>query len=171
MIQEIFSAIKALNSDDHPWQISMAIVLGAFIGLTPTFSFHNIFMLFLVFLINVNFSIFILSFLLFSLLSFPMDPLFHSIGLSFLSSQSLEGLFTVMYNSTFWRLIYFNNSTIMGSFVFCLIISLPLFFLGQFVVKKYRSVIMEKLNQLGLVRAIKASKIYNIYASVSSITK
>lgn len=171
MLRTIFSAIKALNSDEHPWQISLAVVLAAFIGLTPTLSVHNFFILFLVFLLNVNFSIFFTFFLLFTIASFPLDPLFNNIGLLVLNVSSLEGLFTAMYNSTFWRLLYFNNSIIMGSFVFCLIMAVPLFFISQFVVKKYRTVIMEKLNKIGIVRAIKASKIYNIYNSVTSITK
>lgn len=171
MLNQIFSVIKALNSDEHPWQISLAIVFGAFVGLTPTIAFHNIFILFLVFLINVNFSVFVFSFLLFGTLSFMLDPIFHSMGLSILNTVSLISLWTAMYNTTFWRVMYFNNSVTMGSFVFCLLISVPLFFVCQFIVKKYRDTIMEKLNNFGLVRAIKASKLYTDYSSISTIGK
>lgn len=171
MLNQIFSVIKALNSDEHPWQISLAIVFGVFVGLTPTIAFHNIFILFFVFLINVNFSVFIFSFLLFGTLSFMLDPIFHSMGLSILNTTSLEGLWTIMYNTTFWRLMYFNNSVTMGSIVFCLVISVPMFFLCQFIVKKYRDTIMEKLNNFGLVKAVKASKLYSAYVSISNIGK
>ena len=171
MLNQVFSVIKALNSDEYPWQISLAIVFGAFVGLMPTIAFHNSFILFFVFLINVNISVFIFSFLLFGTLSFILDPLFHSIGLSILNIASLEGLWTAMYNTTFWRLMYFNNSVTMGSFVFCLLLALPLFYLCQFIVKKYRDTIMEKLNNFGFVRAVKASKLYSTYSSISNIGK
>jgi len=166
MLTQIASLIEALNSDEEPWQISLAVVFAAFVGLMPTMALHSVILIFIVLLLNINFSVFTIFVALFAIASYVLDPLFNSIGLMLLNNASLEGLWTAMYNTTFWRLIHFNNSIIMGSFFTSLILSLPLFFISQWAVKNYRDHILARLNGMGLVKMIKASKVYTLYSKV-----
>ena len=90
MLRRIIKVLKALNSNEAPWQISLGIIFGALLGLTPLFSLHNLVVLFLALFINLNISMMIVSFAAFSLIAYALDPVFHQVGLALLTSPGLE---------------------------------------------------------------------------------
>ncbi len=96
-----------------------------------------------------------------------LDPLFHAVGLSLLTAGALEGFWTGLYNTTFWRIQRFNNTVVMGSFVTALALFLPLYLLSNLLIRKYREHVLAWMRKLKIVQAVKASSLYNIYQKVS----
>ena len=169
MIRMVARLLRVLNSESNPSQISLAVVLAMVAGFTPFASLHNLVVFFLVLVLRVNLSGFILAFIFFSALSFALDPVFHHLGLALLTAGALEGLWTTMYDSTLWRLERFNNSVLMGSLVFSLAAAAPLFIASNLLIRKYRENILAYVRRSHVMQAFKATKLYRVYSSYSEL--
>ena len=167
MLTIIAKVLKILNSESEPGQISAALCLSMVAGFTPLYSLHNLLILFLVLLLRVNLSAFILGLTLFSTVAFLLDSVFHSIGLAALTLGPLEGLWTLLYNSPFWRIERFNNSILMGSLVFSSLFFIPLYLVLNLAIRRYREHILEWVRKTRIMKAFTVSKIYRAYHSVS----
>ena len=167
MLTIIAKIFKTLNSETDPFQISLALCFSMIAGLTPLWSLHNIVVLLLTLILRVNLATFLLGWAGFSGIAYLLDPLFHILGLHILTNNALQGLWTSLYNSTLWRLSNFNNSILMGSLVISLVLFVPLYFLSKLVVDKYREHILSWVMKSRIVQALKASKLYSVYQSIS----
>ena len=167
MIKMIAKFLKVLNSETEPGQISLAFCLAMILGLTPLMSLHNLVVILLMLLVRVNLSACILGWIFFSGIAYILDPLFNLIGLAVLTSKGLEGLWTSLYNITLFRLAKFNNSIVMGSFLFSLIFFIPLYLLSNQGIRKYRVYVLEWVQKTRLMKAFKANKLYKAYQAVS----
>ena len=167
MIQIVAKILKVLNSESDPGQISLALCLAMFAGFTPFLSLHNLVILFLVLVLRVNLSTFLLGLAAFSGLAYLLDPLFNRLGLFFLTADSLQGFWTDLYNSSFWRLTRFNNSILMGSFIFSLLLFFPLYLLANVAIRRYRENVLSWVRKSRIMQALTASKFYSFYQSAS----
>ena len=167
MLTIVARIFKILNSETEPAQISLSLCFAMVAGLTPLWTLHNLVVLLLVLILRVNLTTFILGWLGFTGVAYLLDPLFHVIGLNVLTQNSLQDIWTSLYNSTLWRFSNFNNSILMGSLIFSLILFIPLFFLSRLIIVKYREHMLEWIMKSPILKAVKASKFYNTYQSVS----
>ena len=167
MLTILAKIFKILNSETEPLQISLALCFAMVAGLTPLWSPHNILVLLLVLLLRVNLSTFILAWVGFSGIAYLLDPVFHTFGYKILTTASLQSLWTSLYNSTLWRLTNFNNSLLMGSLLLSMVLFVPLFMMSNLIIKKYREHILAWVMKLRIMQALKASKFYQHYQSVS----
>jgi len=166
----IAKLFKVLRSGESPGKIAGGFILGMLIGLTPIWSLHNLVVLILLIIINVNLGMAIFSFLLFSGFAYVFDPMFHSLGFWILVDiPALKGLWMSMYNTPVIALSKFNNTVVMGSLVVSLILLLPAFFAAKWFVVFYREHIDAKMQKLKIVQVIKGSKIYNLYEKIRNI--
>ena len=167
MLTIVARIFKILNSETEPAQISLSLCFAMVVGLTPLWTLHNLVVLLLVLILRVNLTTFIVAWLGFSGIAYLLDPLFHVIGLNILTYDALQGIWTSLYNSTLWRFTNFNNTVLMGSLIVSLGLFIPLFFLARLVIDKYREHILAWVMKSPIVKALKASKFYNMYQSVS----
>ena len=167
MIQLVAKILKVLNSESEPGQISLALCFALIAGLTPFLSLHNFVIIFLVLILRVNLSTFLLCLAVFSGAAYLLDPLFHRIGLALLTADSLQGFWTALYNSTIFRLSRFNNSVLMGSLFFSLLCFVPLYLAANWGIRQYRANILAWVRKSRIMKAFTASKFYSIYQSVS----
>ena len=167
MIKMLAKLLKVLNSDADPSQISSALGFALISGLLPFFSPVGLLVLFIVFLLRVNLSAYFLGTAFFSGIAYLLDPLLHRIGLAVLTAVPLEGFWTVLYNSTIWRIQKFNNSIVMGGLVFGVICFAPLVLLSNVLIRRYRDHVLAWVRKTRLMQAITASKFYDIYSRVS----
>ena len=144
MLGQIAKLIKVLNSETAPEQISLALAF--------------LLVLLLITVLRVNISIFLAGILLFSMLGYVLDPLFHRLGYWILTLEPLHGLFTWMNNSTLWRIENFNNTILMGSLVFSLLCFVPVYLLGIKLVERYRSQFIDWVKKTRLAQVLKAKK-------------
>lgn len=167
MLTMIAKLLKILNSEADPGQISLALSFSLLAGLPPTFSLHTIAVLLIVFLLRVNLSAFFLGTAFFAGAAYLMDPALHRIGLAVLTAGSLNSLWTGLYNSTAWRILRFNNTVVMGSFVAAIILFVPLFLLSNRLIRGYREHILAWVKRSRIMQAFFASRLYGIYQKIS----
>ena len=166
MLRLIARFLRVLNSETNPGQISLGFCFAMVAGLTPLMSLHNLVVLLLILILRVNLSAFLLGLGVFSGVAYLLDPLFHWYGWHILTAPSLEGLWTSLYNSTLWRLARFNNTMVMGSMVFSLALFVPLYFLSNSLIRRYRAHVLAWIQKTRLMQIFKASKVYQLYQSL-----
>ena len=170
MIQQVISLIRMLHSETDPRQISLGFALGMIPGLTPFMSLHNILVLLILLFVRANIGAAMLSWAVFSILAFALDPLFHRFGLFLLTGVgALQGLWTALYNAPLVPYTNFNNSVLMGSLVISLLAFYPVYWGGRVMVVKYRETVMERLNRLKIVHVFRASSLYKWYSRYSKL--
>ena len=160
MLRRIIKVLKALNSNEAPWQISLGIIFGALLGLTPLFSLHNLVVLFLALFINLNISMMIVSFAAFSLIAYALDPVFHQVGLALLTSPGLESFWMQFFSCPVFLFANLNNTIVMGSVISTLAVSVPLFFLLNLLVVKYRHVYNTFIGRFPVLKFLKVLDVY-----------
>ena len=160
MLRLIIKVLKALNSNEAPWQISLGIIFGSILGLTPFLSLHNLVILFLVLVINMNVSMVIVSCGVFSLIAYALDPLFHQLGYAVLTSPSLEGMWTQFFSCPILLLANLNNTIVMGSLITTLAAAVPSFYLLNVLVVKYRHAYNALIGKFPLLKFLKVLDIY-----------
>ncbi len=166
MLRLIARLLRVLNSETNPGQISLGFCFAMVAGLTPLMSLHNLVVFLLILILRVNLSAFLLGLGVFSGVAYLLDPLFHWYGWQILTAPSLEGLWTSLYNSTLWRLAWFNNTLVMGSMVFSLALFVPLYFLSNSLIRRYRAHVLAWIQKTRLMQIFKASKVYQLYQSL-----
>lgn len=170
MLTLLARLLKILNSDDSPSQIALAVVLAFIMGMTPLMSPHNALLLLLVLLLRVNLSLYFLALALFTLFAYLFDPLFEWVGLALLQSDALRPLWTSLYDSSFWRLMGYNNTLILGSLCCSLLLSLPLFLLMRVLVQRYRQDVIQWAARSRLGMMVKGSKFYSLYSHIGGLS-
>jgi len=167
MIRQIAKLIRILNSETAPINISLAICFGMVVGFTQMWSAHNLIILFIVLFFRVNLSAFILGTLVFKSLSFLLIGVFHQIGLSLLTAEIYRNLGTYLYNITFWKFDRINNTVVTGSILVSIIGFLPMLFLLNFLIKKYRKHILGYVRKTKIVKALMSSDFYHYYKKIT----
>lgn len=169
MLQMLAKLLKVLNSEVEPGQISLAFCFAMVAGFTPLLSLHNLLILFLILLLRVNLSAFILGLLFFTGFAYMLDPIFHKAGLAVLSAEPMKETFTTLYNNPYWRLTHFNNTIVSGSLLVSALLFAPLYFLFNILILKYRDYVLEMIRKSKAMQFFKASKFYQVYEKVSSL--
>jgi uncharacterized protein (TIGR03546 family) len=164
LLKFIQSLFNTLHSEGTPGQVAAGLALGAFLGLTPLVSLHNLVIFALICLLNVSFGGAMLGWAIFTPLGFLLDPVFDAVGRRLLlDTPALTPLWTTLANTPVVPLTNFNNSVVLGSVICTTMAFLPLWFLGRWGVERYRATIGPRVTSSKLYRAITASKLYNAY--------
>lgn len=170
ILQIIAKLIKILRSEASPNQIAWGFVMGMIIGLTPFWTVHNILLIILIAILKVNIGMAMFSFALFAGLAYLLDPVFHSFGYYLLVDvASLRSLWTTLYHMPVIALSRYNNTVVMGSLAFSLLLIVPMFPFARYFVVFYRKNIDPHLQKLKFMQLIKGSKIYQLYEKIKGI--
>lgn len=162
--------VKILRSAASPKQIGAGFIIGMIIGLTPFCTLHNLILIILLIILNVNIATAIFSFIIFGAIGYLLDPLFHHLGYFILVDiETLNGLWTWMYNLPVIALSRYNNTVIMGSLLTALILCIPVFILVRNGVVYYRENIDKKMQKWKIVQTIKGSSIYTFYEKLKRL--
>jgi uncharacterized protein (TIGR03546 family) len=95
--------------------------------------------------------------------AYMLDPLFDRVGVMILEAQSLQWLWTQLYNLPIVPFARFYNSIVMGSGVVALLLSPLVFFLAVVLVRRYREVVVERFKNSKFWKAVKATSLYKWY--------
>ena len=167
MIELIAKMLKVLNSETDPAQISLAFCLAMVMALTPLFSLHNLMVLLAALVLRVNLATFSVVWVVLSAVAWALDPVFHAIGLSILTSDGLNSMWTALYNTAWFRPAHLNNTVVMGSLLVSVVTFIPAFVIVKILVVKYREHLLAWIQKTRVMKLIKASKIYAVYQTIS----
>lgn len=164
IIKLIQSLVKALNSEGTPGQVAAGMAMGACLGLTPLLNLHNLLVVGVIMLLRVSVPGAMLGWLIFTPVGFLLDPLFERLGTALLvNTTSLEGLWAAAYSAPIVALANPTNTIVVGSVVGWAVLALPIFFSARAAVSRYRRTIYERYKDAKFFRALRASRVYNLY--------
>ncbi|MBN2416355.1 TIGR03546 family protein [bacterium] len=161
--------IKAFRSGSTPGRIAAGFALGFLLGVTPFRSLQGVILLTLLVLLDVNLAAGTVAMLLASLISIPLDRLFHAVGFSVLTLPVLQGFWTFLYNTPVAPLSRFYNTVVMGGFLTGLVLFLPLFFGMKRLVTAYRSGLDRRVQQWKIVQVLKSSRLVRFYLNIRDL--
>lgn len=167
MITLLAKLFSALNSDSSPRQISLAVVLGLAFGFSPLFTLQSFIILFFVLFIRVHLGSFILSFGVFSGVSYIFSFAIVAVGESLLTANGLQGVFNTLYQSSLFQLAHWHHTYVFGSVIVSILLAIPLYFVSNFLIVKYRVHIKTFIERFKIVKALKASGFYRVYSNIS----
>lgn len=168
MLTLLAKLLQALNSENSTRQIALAIALALIVGLSPLVSLHNLVIILVVLLIRVHLGSFILAFGLFKGISLLLAPIMIGVGESLLTTQSLQGVFTQLYQTGWFKLAQWHHTYTFGAFVCGLVLAFPTYFLAKWLIEKYREHIKRYFESLPLIKLLKSSRIFQIYQGFST---
>ena len=164
IVKLIQSLVKALNSEGTPGQVAAGMAMGACLGLTPLLNLHNLLIVAVILFFRVSVPGAMLGWLIFTPVGFLLDPVFDSIGVALLvDTTELQGLWGTAYNAPVVALANPTNTIVVGSFVGWVVLALPIYFLARWAVGWYRRTIYARYKDAKVFRALRASKVYNVY--------
>ena len=164
MLTIFVKLLKALNSEQSPGQLAVAISLAIMMGFTPLISLHNLLIVLIALWFRVNLSLLIISYPLFALIGYLLSPMFESIGLNILQMPSLLPIWESFFNTLFGRWSNFYYAGVMGSFVVGLIVAVIMFPLVKYSVTAYRQKWLVKFEQFKVAKMLKASRFWQLYS-------
>lgn len=167
MLTLLAKLLQALNSESSIRQIALAIALGFIVGLSPLMSLHNVVILFIVMFLRVHLGSFILSVGFFSGISYLLSSVIVGVGDALLNAPSLSSMFTSLYQITLFKLAHLHHTYTLGALVVGSLLAIPLYFICKILIEKYRVHIMTFFEKFRIVKALKASKFYRLYSSLS----
>jgi uncharacterized protein (TIGR03546 family) len=167
MLSLFVKLFRALNSESSTRQISLAIALGFIVGLSPLLTLHNVAFLFIVLFLRVNIGGFILAWGFFKGLSYLLSSLIVTVGESLLTAESLQSMFDTLYQFSLFKLAHLHHTYTLGALVIGCLFAIPIYFISNFLIEKYRLHIKAFFEKFRIVKALKASKFYRLYNQVS----
>lgn len=163
ILKQIFAFIRLLNSDTGNISLAMGMTCGFILGMTPVLSLHSLVIFLILFLFRIQIGAAFLMAFFFKFTAFLLDPAFHFVGSKVLEMQSLQGLFTQLYNMPLIPYTRFNNSVVMGSAVITFSLAPLVFILGQYLITKYREEVVARFKDTKFWKAVQATKFYQWY--------
>ncbi len=159
--------IKVLRSGESPPLIAGGFAMGFFVGVTPFWTLQNMLLLAIAILTKVNLAAVFFALFLFSFLAFLFDPLFHELGYAVLVNiESLQGLWTTLYNWPIVPFSRFNNTVVMGSALTASVLAIPVYYLANKGIITYRRTWGEKIEKSKFVKAVKGTTLFQWYAKI-----
>lgn len=163
ILKQLFAFIKLLNSETGNISIASGMTCGFILGMTPVLSLHSLFIFLILFFFRIQIGAALVTAFFFKFIAFLLDPAFHAVGSMVLEMQSLQGIFTSLYNMPLIPFTRFNNSIVMGSAVITFALSPFIFIASQFFIIKYRQIVVARFRQTKVWKAVEATKFYQWY--------
>ncbi len=163
VIRQILKLIELLHKETGEKQLAAGFVLGIFMGLTPLANLFWLSYLVLLILFRFNIGAAMLSFGVVKLASFALDPVLDKLGVILLSSNGLVAIWTTFFHMPVVPFTRYNNSVVLGSVVFSILLSVPLFYLAVYLIRTYRKQVVARIQGTWIWKAWKASKLYSLY--------
>ena len=169
LLKQIFNFLKILNSETGTNQIAAGIAVGFVLGMSPGLSIQSLIIFICIFIFRIQAGAALISAAFFAFAGYLLDPLFHMVGSKILEAESLQGLFTTMYNMPLVPLTRFNNSIYMGSGFLGILLAPFIFILSTVLIVKYRKTVVERFKDSKFWKAIKATSFYKWYAKYDEL--
>lgn len=169
LLKQLFGFLKLLNSETGQNQIAAGIAAGFVLGMTPMMSLQTFLVFMVIFFFRVQAGAAFLAAFFFKFAAWLLDPVFHSVGSSILEQDSLQGLFTTMYNIPLLPLTRFNNSIVMGSGVVAIVLSPVVFFVSRMLIIKYRATVVARIKETKAWKAVQATSLYKWYYTYDNL--
>lgn len=163
LFKQIFAFLKLLNSDKGENQIAAGIACGLVLGFAPLFSLQTILIIVALFFFRIQIGAATLAAFFFAFPAFIFDPLFHKVGVYVLETQSLQPLFTQLYNMPVVPFTKFYNTVVMGAGIVSILLAPFVYAFSRKLIVKYRETIVARFKSTKFWKLIQATSFYKWY--------
>ena len=163
LLKQLFQLVRLLNSETGTNQIAAGVSLGFVLGMTPVFSLQTLLVFLLLLLFRVQMGAAFVAAFFFKFIAYALDPIFNSVGFLVLSQESLKPTFTQLYNMPVVPWTRFYNTIVMGSGVVSLALTPVVFLITLKLIQSYRVAIYQRIQNNRMMKAIKATSMYQWY--------
>lgn len=163
ILKQLFAFIKLLNSDTGNISLALGMTCGFILGMTPVLSLHSLLVFLILFFFRIQIGAALVMAFFFKFVAFLLDPAFDFVGSKVLEMESLQGIFTTLYNMPLIPYTRFNNSIVMGSAVVTFALSPVVYILSQYFIAKYRELVVARFKETKVWKAVEATKFYQWY--------
>lgn len=169
LFKQIFAFLKMLNSETGQNQIAAGIAAGFILGMTPMMSLQTLLVFACILVFRIQAGAAFLAAFFFAFIAWALDPVFHSVGVSILEMESLQSLFTTMYNVPILPLTRFNNTIVMGSGVVAILLSPFIFIVSRLLIIKYRETVVARIKNTKFWKAMQATSLFKWYVTYDNL--
>jgi uncharacterized protein (TIGR03546 family) len=155
MISFIAKLLVSLNNNSRPSEMASGISFGLLLALIPAGNLLWIGIFIITFFLKHNISALLLSMGLFRLFISVLDPFLGILGETMLELTFLQSFFTSVYNTPILVYTNFNNTIVMGGFVFGVLLWIPVFLLFNVLIKIYRKKIAPGIAESKFIKFLK----------------
>lgn len=168
VLRMLVKLVKLINSETSSASLAAAFAIGMFLGLVPLLTLQAALAILVVMFFRVNITVALFSFAVFKLAAMAGANSFHAMGASLLERPGLAGLWTWLYNNPLLSLCGTNHSITLGATIVATLLFVPLFFMMRLLVDRYRDRVSDRISKLGVVNAVRGTKIYKLFQWVDS---
>lgn len=163
----ISSLVKAFREGQTPGQIAAGFSIGVLIGLMPFWTLQAIFLVLVLFFVNLNLAAATLGILLADFAGYLLDPLFHDLGYFVLTQVPfLQNLWEKLYNLPIVPYTRFYNTVTLGSLLIGLLLTIPAYAGMKKLVLVYRGGLETRIKKWKIVRMVRGSKLVQWYLRI-----
>jgi uncharacterized protein (TIGR03546 family) len=155
MIKPIVKLIAALNGNLKKGQIAAGFSWGLLLGLVPAGNAFWIVLFVASFLFKHHHASKVLVLAILKLLGGFINPMLDTVGWEILHIETLQPLFTTLYNMPFVPLTRFNNTLVAGGLAGGAVLFIPAFFLVYLLVSLYRNTLASRIRNSKFAAAVK----------------
>ncbi len=164
VLGQIIKLIQLLNSEKGAWSIASGFALGMVFGLVPSNILITVALFFFFCLFRIHGGAMFLSWALFALFAYLLDPLFDRFGYWLLTGvPSLTPFWIRGYNLPVVPWTNFNNSVTMGSLTVGLAAFFPMLLLFKLLIDRYRQSVLIRLSNSRVFKYLRTTKVYSLY--------
>jgi len=163
MLKSIGNLIMALNGNLKKSQIAAGVAWGVLLGLVPLSNPFGIVLFICSFFFTHNHGAKIFGMAIVKILSMMILPALDVLGWQILNIDSLQPLFTTMYNMPFVPFTKFNNTLVMGGLAAGIVLWLPVFVLFMVLIPLYRNHLAPKIRESKFVKKLAETPILGFF--------
>jgi len=169
LLKQLFAFLKLLNSETGHNQIAAGIAVGFILGMSPMLSLQAFLVFVLIFFFRIQSGAAFLAAFFFAFIAYLLDPVFHAMGAAVLEADSLQPLLTSLYNMPLVPLTRFYNSVVMGAGITGFLLAPVIFFVSRALILKYRVVVVARVKQTKIWKAMQATSLFKWYYSYDNL--
>jgi uncharacterized protein (TIGR03546 family) len=169
LLKQIFAFFRLLNSDTGHNQLAAGLACGIILGFSPFLSLQTFVVLFLLFFLRIQVGAAFLSAFFFKFVAWLTDPIADVLGRAVLEAEPVRPLFVSLYNMPLVPMTRFNDSIVMGSMIFGVILAIPAYFIFRSMILKYRVTVVARFKETKLWKAWAGTKLYNWYSTYEKL--
>ena len=169
MLKFFVKLFNSINSNSNPGEIAHAVSIAMLLGFMPkNNAFWYVLTVFFLF-IRVNKGALVLFTALFSLLAPTLDPIFDELGYYILTIPGLQGFYGTIMNIPFVAFTKFNNTVVMGAFIWSVVLYYPVYFIARLIIYLWRNKLVPVLRKTKLVAFFKKMPLIQKVTKVANL--
>ncbi|MBI5005584.1 MAG: TIGR03546 family protein [Nitrosomonadales bacterium] len=169
LLKQLFALVRLLNSDTGTNQIAAGVACGLILGFAPMLSLQALLVFVCMFLFRIQIGAALASAFFFAMVAWLFDPLAHLIGSAILEADSLQALFTTMYNMPLVPFTRFYNSVVMGAGVVSILLAPLVFLASRRLIAAYREKVVARFRSSPFWKLWSGTVFFKWYATYDKL--